>query len=157
MVILCFDRRYPKQNSFICLKSNILAPKKIFGVSKPLPCSIPVKKSKSCQIMLILQTPNVYYNLQIFMHANVDSAAVWAPSSSTLLRSWCAVTSNEKSNYDGTIFYVCVYLSELYAKRNIEKNGLGPNQIISVTQNANKLQNVCSWSLIRDKRGLFGL
>ena len=62
------------------------------------------------------------------MHANVDSAAVWAPSSSrpTILGSWCAVTFNEKSNYDVTIFYVCVYLSELYAKRNIEKNGVGP-------------------------------
>jgi len=59
------------------------------------------------------------------MHANVDSAAVWAPSSSTILGSWYAVISNEKSNYDVTIFYVCVYLSELYAKRNIEKNSLG--------------------------------
>jgi len=32
------------------------------------------------------------------MHADVDSAAVWAPSSSTILGSWCTVTSNEKSN-----------------------------------------------------------
>jgi len=29
IVILCFERRYPKQNSFIRLKSNILAPLKI--------------------------------------------------------------------------------------------------------------------------------
>jgi len=27
IVILCFERRYPKQNSIIRLKSNILAPK----------------------------------------------------------------------------------------------------------------------------------
>jgi len=62
------------------------------------------------------------------MHANVDPAPVWAPSSSrtTILGSWCAVTSTEKNNYDVPIFDVCVYLSELYAKRNIEKNDLGP-------------------------------
>ena len=62
------------------------------------------------------------------MHANLDSAAVSAPSSSrtTILGSWCAVTSTEKSNYDVPILYVCVYFSELYAKRNIEKNDLGP-------------------------------
>jgi len=79
-------------------KIKHFGPPKDFGLTTPLPCSIPVKKSKSCQITLILQTPNVYYNLQIFMHADVDSAAVWAPSSSTILGSWCTVTSNEKSN-----------------------------------------------------------
>jgi len=42
------------------------------------------------------------------------------------VRDCCAVISNEKSNYDVAILYDRVYLSELYAKRNIEKNGLGP-------------------------------
>jgi len=42
------------------------------------------------------------------------------------IRDCCAVTSNEKSNYDVTIFYDCGHLSQLYAKRNIEKNGIGP-------------------------------
>jgi len=32
IVILCFERRYPTQNSVICLKSNILAPQ-IFGLA----------------------------------------------------------------------------------------------------------------------------
>jgi len=78
------------------------------------------------------------------MHANVDSTAVWAPSTRTILGGWCAVTSNETSSNDVTIFYVCLCLSKLYAKRNIEKNGVSPKQIISVRQNASKLQNVCS-------------
>jgi len=34
MVILCFERRFPKQNSVIHLKSSILAQKKIFGPLK---------------------------------------------------------------------------------------------------------------------------
>jgi len=34
IVILCFERRFPKQNSVIHLKSSILAPKKIFGPLK---------------------------------------------------------------------------------------------------------------------------
>ena len=41
MVILCFERRFSKQNSVIRLKSNILAPKffalpQIFGLATPL-------------------------------------------------------------------------------------------------------------------------
>jgi len=36
IVILCFERRFSKQNSVIGLKSNILAPK-IFGLATPLP------------------------------------------------------------------------------------------------------------------------
>jgi len=31
MDILCFERRYSKQNSVTCLKSSILSPKKILG------------------------------------------------------------------------------------------------------------------------------
>jgi len=31
IVILCFERRYPKQNSVIRLKSNILAPSNLFA------------------------------------------------------------------------------------------------------------------------------
>ena len=54
-----------------------------------------------------------------FTHADMDSTGVQAPTSSTTLGVWRAVISNDKSNYGVTIFYVCVYLSELYAKRNI--------------------------------------
>jgi len=35
IVILCFERRFSKQNSVIRLKSNILAPP-IFGLATPL-------------------------------------------------------------------------------------------------------------------------
>jgi len=35
IVILCFERRFPKQNSVISLKSNILAPQ-IFGLATAL-------------------------------------------------------------------------------------------------------------------------
>jgi len=36
-VILCFEKRHPKQSSFIRQKSNILPPQKIFGLVTPLP------------------------------------------------------------------------------------------------------------------------
>jgi len=36
VVILCFERRSPKQNSVICLKSHLLPPQKIFGLATPL-------------------------------------------------------------------------------------------------------------------------
>jgi len=36
MVILCFERRFSKQNSVISLKSNILATPQIFGPATPL-------------------------------------------------------------------------------------------------------------------------
>jgi len=46
IVILCFKRRYPKQNSVICIKSSILppnfsGPSQIFGLATPLP-ALPV-------------------------------------------------------------------------------------------------------------------
>ena len=40
IIILCLKRRYPKQNSVICLKSSILAPPNFFApslMSDPLP------------------------------------------------------------------------------------------------------------------------
>jgi len=37
IVILCFERRFSKQNSVIRLKSNISPPPKIFGLATPLP------------------------------------------------------------------------------------------------------------------------
>ena len=36
IVISCFERRFSKQNSVIRLKSNILAPQKIFVMATPL-------------------------------------------------------------------------------------------------------------------------
>ena len=36
IVILCFERRFSRQNSVICLKSNILPPPQIFGLTTPL-------------------------------------------------------------------------------------------------------------------------
>jgi len=36
IVILCFERRFSKQNSVIRLKSYTLPPKKIFGLATPL-------------------------------------------------------------------------------------------------------------------------
>jgi len=37
IVILCFERRFSKQNRVIRLKSNILVPQKEFGLATPLP------------------------------------------------------------------------------------------------------------------------
>ena len=39
-VIFCFERRFSTQNSVIRLKSNILAPPQIFGLTTPLPRGI---------------------------------------------------------------------------------------------------------------------
>jgi len=36
IVILCFERRFSKQNSIIRLQSNICPPTKIFGLATPL-------------------------------------------------------------------------------------------------------------------------
>jgi len=36
IVILCFERRFSKQNSVIRLKSNNLPPPQIFGLATPL-------------------------------------------------------------------------------------------------------------------------
>ena len=38
IVILCFERRFSKQNSVIRVKSNILPPPQIFGLATPLYC-----------------------------------------------------------------------------------------------------------------------
>ena len=117
-------------------------------LATPPPCSIPVEKIQ--KLPSNAYTPNAYCSLQIFMYVNVDTAAVWAPSPSTMLGGWCTITSNKTSSYDVTIFLFV--LSELYAKRNIKKkkHGVSPKQIISVTQNASKRQNVCSLFLIGD-------
>jgi len=40
IVILCFERRFSKQNSVIRLKSNIFPPPKIFGLATPLDTGI---------------------------------------------------------------------------------------------------------------------
>jgi len=60
-------------------------------------CSIPVKNPKTAKQRLYFkrQMPATIYNF--FMHVNVDSTAVSAPSSSTILGDWCVVTSNEKA------------------------------------------------------------
>ena len=96
----------PTPLSKLASRSTIETPLLLFMVlntgpqqsSWKLVCSTPVKKSKNCQIMLILQMliPATIY--KFFMHANVGSTAVCAASSSTILGGWCAVTSNEKSN-----------------------------------------------------------
>jgi len=48
IVILCFERRFSKQNNVFHLKSNIWPPQKIFGPDQTFvlatPLSIPVKK-----------------------------------------------------------------------------------------------------------------
>jgi len=44
IVILCFERRFSKQNSVIRLKSNILAPKKIFGSLQILWLAMPLER-----------------------------------------------------------------------------------------------------------------
>jgi len=49
----------------------------------------------------------------------IKSAKLATPG--TTLGCWCAATSNEKSSYDLTIFYVCVYLFVLFANYNIQK------------------------------------
>jgi len=42
IVILCFERRFSKQNSVIRIKSNILAPKKCFGSPQIFGLAVPL-------------------------------------------------------------------------------------------------------------------
>ena len=52
-VILCFERRFSKENSVICLKSNILAPPQISGLATPLLATPTTNKSQFenyCQV-----------------------------------------------------------------------------------------------------------
>ena len=51
IVILCFERRFSKQNSVIRLKSNILPPTQIFGLAKPLlrRSRLPGLRSRRCK------------------------------------------------------------------------------------------------------------
>jgi len=60
IVILCFERRFAKQNSIIRLKSNILPRPKIFGLATSLfvvsiernntTCNVQVKRQKSTNV-----------------------------------------------------------------------------------------------------------
>jgi len=44
IVILCFERRFSKQNSVIRLKSSILAPPKFFGPSQIFGLATPLRE-----------------------------------------------------------------------------------------------------------------
>jgi len=52
--ILCFERRFSKQNSVICLKSDILAPPKFFGLPQIFGLAAPLIKYLQTEGVLFL-------------------------------------------------------------------------------------------------------
>jgi len=63
IVILCFERRFSKQNSVIRLKSNILAPKYFFGSPQIFGMAMP----------LVMLTKKVLERTQKFSHFKTAS------------------------------------------------------------------------------------
>jgi len=66
IVILCFERRFSKQNSVIRLKSNIFAPPQSFGLATPLcaRCAISANGNLFSWLLALSRTVEVKYELK---------------------------------------------------------------------------------------------